>query len=177
MNPNNRQVYTCISSADKLCILHTVSIHLFFRNGGVKVWGSQGWGDWICLGLGVGVGVWICFFVKFSLKPNPSSSQSTIVFFPQKQRWREMCKSPMFSLERKYWKEMLFKREWLCKSLFIHRLEVFSCLPFTFPKDVCCFFTPQLFGYSPPLSPRVFSPPPKIRSPSHLSSSFLVCFK
>lgn len=30
MNPNSRQVYTCISSADRLCISHTVSILFFF---------------------------------------------------------------------------------------------------------------------------------------------------
>jgi len=29
MNPNSRQVYTCISSADKLCISHTAYIILF----------------------------------------------------------------------------------------------------------------------------------------------------
>lgn len=48
-------------------------------------------------------------------------------------------------------------------------VQKFHVLTFTFPKDGCCFFTPQLFGCSPP----AFSPPQKSRSPSHRSSSFL----
>lgn len=39
------------------------------------------------------------------------------------------------------------------------------------------FFTPLLFGCSPPPSPPAFSPPLRSRSPSLPSSSFLACFK
>lgn len=174
MNPNSRQVYTCISSADKLCMSHTVSIHFFFffffRNGGVKVCGARGG----CLDM---------LFSKIlpETKSKPSSSQCTLdlffFFFPRRQRWRrEMCKSSVFSLERKDWmKTMLFKRQWLGSSLFNMRRLVL--IPFTFPKDGCGFFTPQLFGCSPPLSPPVFSPPQKTRSPFHQSSSFLACLE
>lgn len=74
MNPNSRQVYTCISSADRLCISHTVSIlffsfSFFLGMGGVRGWWA--WGD-----------VWICFFclflVKFSLKPNPNGLHPSV---------------------------------------------------------------------------------------------------
>lgn len=75
MNPNSRQVTTCISSADRLCLSHTESIlfFLFFllRNGRVR-------------GQGVRGGVWICFLVKFSLKPNPKRlhpNVHTLFFF------------------------------------------------------------------------------------------------
>lgn len=39
------------------------------------------------------------------------------------------------------------------------------------------FFTPLPFGCSPPPSPPAFSPPPRSRSPSLLSSSFPACFR
>lgn len=135
MNPNSRQVYTCISSADKLCISHTVSIHIFFffRNGGVRVRGAR-----------AGVFGYV-FLVKFSLKPNPNrrlpSVHSFFSFFPKTEVKRNVQK--------------------------------FRVLTFTFPKDGCCFFTPQLFGCSPPPSPPVFSPPQKTRSPFRRFSSFL----
>lgn len=41
-------------------------------------------GTGYALGVGVRVDAWMSSFEKFSLKPNPSSSQSTVVFFSPK---------------------------------------------------------------------------------------------
>lgn len=65
--------------------------------------------EWRCEGLRGAGGVWICFLVKFSLKPNPNCLDPNVhsYFFPQRQRWREMCKSSMFSLKKKEKKNKL----------------------------------------------------------------------
>lgn len=88
----NWQVYTRIRSADKLCVSHTVAFQNVLSFVGMEMCGFRG-----------ARVVWICFLVKFSLKPNPSCLHPNVHsdFFPQRKRWREMCKSSIFSLERK----------------------------------------------------------------------------
>lgn len=137
MNPNSRQVYTSISSADRLCMSHTVSIlffsfFLFLGMGGVR--GRWARGD-----------VWICFFSKIlpETKSKRSSSQCTL---PTHTHTKTEVK---------------------------RNVQKFHVLTFTSRTVAVCFFTPQLFGCSPPLSPPAFSPPQKTRTPSHQSSSFL----
>lgn len=79
MNPNSRQVYTCISSADKVCISHRVSILSFFRNGELKVGGTwveggrEGGGAGYASGWG---------FIK--ILPEAKSSSQLSFFFPPK---------------------------------------------------------------------------------------------
>lgn len=79
-------------------------------------------------------------------------------------------------------KENIEKKSYLqrgndSKSLFTRSSGPFPWLPFTFPADVCRFFTPRLFGCSPPPSPPASSPPLKSRPPSRPSSSCLACLK
>ena len=71
MNPNSRQVYTCISSADRLCISHTVSIFCFFHK----------WRGELLIGAG---DVWICFCKSLpETKSKLSSSQCMLFYFPK----------------------------------------------------------------------------------------------
>jgi len=73
MNPNSRQVYTGISSADKLCISHTESILLFF-----KEWGRGGEGEWVCHGVGGLDMIWSKILPEAK---SVSSQCTTVVFF------------------------------------------------------------------------------------------------
>lgn len=147
----------------------TYSSHsfFFFRNEKVKVWGSQVGGNWICLG---GEGEGGCLDELFwKILPEAKSVFIPIYncfffcfFPPQKQRWREMCKSSMFSLERKYWKEMLFKTECLCLYLYIYGsvwLSTFripkACLPFLYTSAFWLFSSSVFSSSEDPFS---FSP-------------------
>lgn len=112
MNPNNRQVYTCISSADVMYI--TYSIHSGFFLG------MEGWGF---EGLWERGGVWICFLVKFSLKPNPNcllpSVHSFFFFFPKTEVKRNVQKFHVLTgkkrlNENSYLKENGFVHLYLC---------------------------------------------------------------
>lgn len=152
----------------------TYSIHSFFflflfflGMGGVRGWWA--WGD-----------VWICFFclflVKFSLKPNPNGLHPSVHSFPPslpKDRGEEKCAK----VPRSHWKGkiknvlLIFLHNFLRQTLYVHGGNVLLYL-----SHRRCFFTPQLFGCFPPLSPPAFSPPRRTRTPSRRSSSFLACF-
>lgn len=78
MNPNSRQVYTCISSADRLCISHTVSIlffsfSFFFRNGRSE--GLMGLGR--CLDM-----LFLFVFSKILPETKSKRSSSQCTLFP-----------------------------------------------------------------------------------------------
>lgn len=79
MNPNSRQVYTCISSADELCRSQTA---IFFEE--VR-------GESVGKGRGAQLGEeqtgngregegWICVSIKFSLKPNLHPDVQMLLF-------------------------------------------------------------------------------------------------
>lgn len=81
------------------------------------------------------------------------------------------------NIEKNIEKKSYLQRGNDSKSLFTRSSGPFPWLPFTFPADVCRFFTPRLFGCSPPPSPPASSPPLKSRPPSRPSSSCLACLK
>lgn len=115
--------------------------------------GMEGWG---LEGLGA------CLDMLFSqilpeTKSKPYSFQCTLVFFfPQRQKWREMCKSSTFSLERKEWKQCYLERDWLSLSLFRHMMEMFST--FHIPKGWLLFlYTSAFWLFSSTFSSSFFS--------------------
>lgn len=116
MNANSRQVYTCFSSADNLFISHTVSILLFLCFFSLIINGG-GW--WVQEGGGCPDMLFFFFFsVKVSLKPNSSRLHPDVhTFVSPRQRWREMCKSSMFSLEWQNKTKMCLKKKEKCTHI------------------------------------------------------------
>lgn len=147
----------------------------FLRNWGVEVW----WGEGGSGGGGAdrerfkgreGEG-WICVSIKFSLKPNLHPDVQMVFESPKSEVKRNVQKFHSLT-EGRQEKAILKKTRQLYSD---PESEGLTSIPFTFPKDICRFFTPQLSGCSPPLSPPASSPPRTSRSPSHPSSSFLAC--
>lgn len=108
-------------------------------------------------------------------KSKRSSSQCTLFPPPSlpKDRGEEKCAK----VPRSHWKGkiknvlLIFLHNFLRQTLYVHGGNVLLYL-----SHRRCFFTPQLFGCFPPLSPPAFSPPRRTRTPSRRSSSFLACF-
>lgn len=125
MNPNSRQVYTCISSADRLGISHTVSIRFFLRIEGVGFKGLGGCSDML--------------FSKIlpETKSKLSSSQCTLVFFFSfpKDRDDEKCAKVPWSHFHipKGWLPFLYTSAfWLFSSTFSSSFFSSSEDPFSF---------------------------------------------
>lgn len=121
---------------------------------------------------GGGARVGVCVSIKFSLKPNLHPDVQMLSFESTKSEVRRNVQKFHFLTEGRQENATLIKTLQLCSE---PESEGLTSIPFTFPKDICSFFTPQLFGYSPPLSPPASSPLQMSRSPFHPSSSYLAC--
>lgn len=107
-----------------------------------------------------------------------SSQCTTVVFFflflfsPKTEVKRNVQKFRVLTGKERLTEESVIRRtDGGTLFSFIHTVHRDVSLPFTFPQGDCCFFTPRLFGCSPP----GFSSHQKSRSPSPLSSSFPAC--
>lgn len=158
MNPNGRRVYTCISSADNLCI--TYSIHSFCLISG----GGEGCLDYAFFSL---------FFCK-SVPETKSKSSSSQMNGNVSQNWgEEKCAKVLHP----HWKEMSNKGyrkfcQWSYQDVRkTNKNTLVSTFHFTLSEMV--LFTRRLSGCSPPSFPPTSSPPQKTHFPSHQFSSFL----
>lgn len=116
--------------------------------------------------------VGVCVSIKFSLKPNLHPDVQMLSFESTKSEVRRNVQKFHFLTEGRQ------ENATLIKTLQFYsepESEGLTPIPFTFPKDICSFFTPQLFGYSPPLSPPASSPLRTNHSPFRPSSSYLAC--